>query len=50
MLDVFDHPAALIVAAIVSLPALFPIVRWFFDDFETFRAEAGLPHVFLAAA
>ena len=42
MFDVFDHPYVLAAAALVSLPVLFPIVRFFFDDFDSFRDEAGL--------
>ena len=37
-----DHPILLIVAAAVSIAATFPVARFFFDDFETFKQEFGL--------
>ena len=44
MLELFEHPFVLLAAAIGSLPALFPIIRWFFDDFDTFKSESGLEY------
>ena len=40
MLNTFDHPGLLFALAILLLPAVFPIRRFFFDDFETFKQEA----------
>jgi hypothetical protein len=37
-----EHPATLVVVAILCSPALIPLARFFFDDFETFKAETGL--------
>jgi len=41
LLAMVDHPAALLAAAALSLPALWPIGRFLFVDFATFKAEAG---------
>ena len=41
MLNTFDHPWLLVAMAILLLPALFPIWRFFFDDFQMFKQEAA---------
>ena len=38
----WDHPIALLLSATVTLAAAFPVARFFFDDFETFKSEFGL--------
>ncbi len=42
LLGSFDHPKLLLVATVLCIPALWPITRFIFEDFETFKAEAGL--------
>ena len=37
-----DEPFVLLLAGLVCLAAAFPIARFFFEDFETFKEEAGL--------
>lgn len=37
-----EHPVLMIIAACVCLMAAFPLARFFFDDFETFKDEFGL--------
>jgi len=37
-----DHPVAIAIAALACLVVAFPLARFFFDDFETFKEEAGL--------
>ena len=37
-----EHPKTLVVAALVCLPALPAIARYFFDDFDTFKRDTGL--------
>ena len=41
LLALVDHPATLLAAAGLSLPALWPIGRFLFGDFATFKAEVG---------
>jgi hypothetical protein len=41
MLIYFDHPALLLIAALVCSPALIPLSKFFFDDWETFLEELG---------
>jgi len=36
-----DHPWLLFLATTASLTVAFPLARFFFDDYETFRAEFG---------
>ena len=38
----FDHPALLVVAIVIAAPCAFPVARFFFDDFETFKSDFGL--------
>jgi len=38
------HPEVLIATAIILAPILFPLARFFFEDLETFKAEAGLDY------
>ncbi|MDR3418739.1 MAG: hypothetical protein P4L83_21405 [Nevskia sp.] len=42
MLHLVAHPKLLIVAAVICLPALLPLARYFFDDVETFKRDLGL--------
>ncbi|MBL6751559.1 MAG: hypothetical protein ISP90_13615 [Nevskia sp.] len=42
ILHFVDHPKLLLLAAILSAPALFPLARFFFDDFSTFKRDVGL--------
>ena len=44
MLPFVAHPAILIVIAIACSPVLLPLARFFFEDFETFKSEAGLDY------
>lgn len=37
-----DHPLAITIASFACLVAAFPLARFFFDDFESFKEEAGL--------
>lgn len=38
-LSLIAHPHLLIVAAVLSLPVLWPFARFFFSDFDTFRRD-----------
>ncbi|WP_157572745.1 hypothetical protein [Nevskia soli] len=40
--DFIGYPRTLIVAAVVCLPALPAIARYFFEDFDTFKHDAWL--------
>ena len=42
LLQLFAHPRLLILAGLLCIPALWPIARFIFEDFETFKAQAGL--------
>ena len=42
MVQLTDHPIALLVSAVLCLPLLFPLGRFFFGDFESFKEEFGL--------
>ena len=37
-----QHPRVFAVAAVICIPALFPLARYFFEDFASFRRDAGL--------
>jgi len=37
-----QHPRVLVVAAVMSIPALFPLTRYFFEDFASFKRDVGL--------
>lgn len=36
------HPHLLVAAALLSLPALLPLARFFFTDFDTFKRDLSL--------
>jgi len=38
----FDHPVLLLVAGLACVAAAFPVARFFFDDFDTFKEEFGV--------
>jgi hypothetical protein len=42
MAQFVDHPSLLLLAVLLCLPVAFPLARFFFDDFDTFKREAGL--------
>ncbi len=44
MLGFVEHPATLVVIAIAGSPVLLPLARFFFEDIETFKSEAGLDY------
>jgi hypothetical protein len=37
-----DHPLLLVLAAAACVALAFPLARFFFDDFESFKEEFGL--------
>ena len=37
-----DHPWLLLIASIACLAVEFPLARFFFEDFATFKDEVGL--------
>ena len=39
-----EHPLTLVVVAVACSPVLLPLARFFFDDLETFKSEAGLDY------
>ena len=41
MLLNIQHPAILLIAALVCSPALIPLAKFFFDDWATFLEELG---------
>ena len=42
--DFVAHPGTLLIVGIACSPALLPLARFFFDDLETFKSEAGLDY------
>lgn len=42
MLKLIQHPGLLFVSLGLCIPLMFPLARFFFDDFETFKQELGL--------
>jgi hypothetical protein len=37
-----DHPHLLLAAVVLSLPAMLPLARFFFTDFDTFKRDLRL--------
>lgn len=42
MLKLIQHPHFLVIAMLVCIPLLFPLARFFFGDFESFKEDIGL--------
>ena len=38
----WDHPFVMLLAGAITLVIAFPVARYFFEDFETFKEELGL--------